>query len=363
MYSSDRKLILIRFRPTSLGKKSANISIVHNESDTPVIIPLSGYSVANHGVFINPSFIRLLGAGNTREIRIYNAIHETLTIHSIMSTDSNFQIFGVGMSPFSLNLRQEFTFRVMFLDLLEGEKSASLIISHSASDTPHIIPLAGVSSPRQPAIQILPIPQFGNVALNETSELLPIDILNVGNEWLLIDSMWLLGDDADYFTIIPTELLPINVMWGSFLRFNVQFSPKTLGEKTARVFIQHNAGISYTIINLTETGVPTTSVHDIDEVPRVAALLGNFPNPFNPITSIRYQVSGIGCSYVHIEVFNIRGQRIRTLLDGSVEFGAGRHSVIWDGRDDGGRGLGSGVYFYRMRVGEYVSVRRMVLVK
>ena len=59
----------------------------------------------------------------------------------------------------------------------------------------------------------------------------------------------------------------------------------------------------------------------------------------------------------------MRGQRIRVLLDGSREFGAGRHSVVWDGRDESGNQMSSGLYFYRMRAGEYQAVRRMVLMK
>ena len=66
---------------------------------------------------------------------------------------------------------------------------------------------------------------------------------------------------------------------------------------------------------------------------------------------------------MRIEVYNIRGQLIRTLLDGSRAFGVGEHSVVWNGRDENGRSVSSGVYFYRMTAGEYQSVKRMVLMK
>jgi len=59
----------------------------------------------------------------------------------------------------------------------------------------------------------------------------------------------------------------------------------------------------------------------------------------------------------------MRGQLVRVLLDGSIEFGAGHHSIVWDGRDDNGVHVSSGIYLYRMRAGEYQSVRRMVLMK
>ena len=104
----------------------------------------------------------------------------------------------------------------------------------------------------------------------------------------------------------------------------------------------------------------------------------NFPNPFNPETTIQFAVSGFksphthlykGGSHVLLNVYNARGQRVRTLLDGSTEFTAGYHDVVWNGRDDSGNSVGSGVYFYRMIsrdiiYGEVINeVRRMLLLK
>jgi hypothetical protein len=98
--------------------------------------------------------------------------------------------------------------------------------------------------------------------------------------------------------------------------------------------------------------------HDI-VIPEVTALGTNFPNPFNPVTNIRFDMAEAG--HVVIEVYNIRGQRVKSLVND--EMAAGRHSVEWNGTDDHGRIVGSGVYFYTMRAGEYSSTRRMVLMK
>jgi hypothetical protein len=114
---------------------------------------------------------------------------------------------------------------------------------------------------------------------------------------------------------------------------------------------------------------------DYVELPTVTALGANFPNPFNPVTVIRYQVSenatqqgissgvsqGDGNQFVNITVYNIRGQRIRTLVNDYVA--PGFYSVEWNSTDDNGRLVGSGVYFYRMTAGEYSSTRRMILMK
>jgi flagellar hook assembly protein FlgD len=62
-----------------------------------------------------------------------------------------------------------------------------------------------------------------------------------------------------------------------------------------------------------------------------------------------------------LEVFNLLGQTVRTLVDGPVA--AGTHTVVWDGRDDVRRELGSGIYLYRLQAGDRVATRAMVLLK
>jgi len=103
------------------------------------------------------------------------------------------------------------------------------------------------------------------------------------------------------------------------------------------------------------------TVANIDEVvvPVVTNLLGNYPNPFNPETVIGFSLAQRG--NVSIDIFNLKGQKVRSLVN--EVYSAGAHSVVWNGRDEHGRQVGSGVYFYRMSVGEYVQVRKMILLK
>jgi len=98
---------------------------------------------------------------------------------------------------------------------------------------------------------------------------------------------------------------------------------------------------------------------DLVNVPTVTTLRMNYPNPFNPSTTISFDVAQAG--HVVIEVFNVRGQRVQSLVDGV--YVAGRHSVVWDGNDFSGRNVASGMYFYRMTTGNYSSVRKMLLMK
>ncbi|MCK4657312.1 MAG: T9SS type A sorting domain-containing protein, partial [candidate division Zixibacteria bacterium] len=83
------------------------------------------------------------------------------------------------------------------------------------------------------------------------------------------------------------------------------------------------------------------------------------PNPFNPTTTIEFYTDR--SVHVNLHIFNILGQRIRTLMDAPLEIG--KHSVVWDGRDDGGNDVASGMYFYRIQAGSNVQTRKMVKLK
>jgi hypothetical protein len=86
-------------------------------------------------------------------------------------------------------------------------------------------------------------------------------------------------------------------------------------------------------------------------------LLQNFPNPFNPGTVIPYAVSELAS--VHLVIYNILGQQVRTLVNETQS--AGRYRVTWDARDSEGHGVAAGVYLYRLQINDFSATRRMVL--
>ena len=83
-------------------------------------------------------------------------------------------------------------------------------------------------------------------------------------------------------------------------------------------------------------------------------LIGNRPNPFNPVTQIHFYLPD--AANVRIDIYNVLGQRVTRLVDEVKE--AGKHIVVWDGS-----GAASGLYFYRFQTGEYVETKKMLLLK
>jgi len=95
------------------------------------------------------------------------------------------------------------------------------------------------------------------------------------------------------------------------------------------------------------------------ETPKVFTLNQNAPNPFNPATSISFSLAED--RNTSLVVYDALGRTVRTLVNGPLP--AGTHTVRWDGRDDTGAAVSSGVYLYRLTAGGVTETRRMTLVR
>jgi hypothetical protein len=98
---------------------------------------------------------------------------------------------------------------------------------------------------------------------------------------------------------------------------------------------------------------------DLSLRPTEFDLRQNYPNPFNPATTIQYALPR--ASEVSVEVYNILGQRVRSLVDEQQD--PGYKTLWWDGKDDYGNEVSSGVYFYRIEAGDFVQSKKMTLLK
>ena len=88
-------------------------------------------------------------------------------------------------------------------------------------------------------------------------------------------------------------------------------------------------------------------------------LLNNFPNPFNRSTMVSFSLAKSG--NVNLEIYNVKGQKVRTLVNEHLDVGS--HSVVWNGTDKNNQPIASGVYLYKMKTGEYIQTNRMIMMK
>jgi hypothetical protein len=161
------------------------------------------------------------------------------------------------------------------------------------------------------------------------------------------------GTSVESFTEIFSETLKDN-NWArreiSLLAFEGQFI--YIAFRHYKSVDKHNLLIDDVWIGVDD--FVDTSEHDRTQ------LIGNFPNPFRESTTIEFFLLNSNTPTT-LKVYNIRGQRVKTLVNSTLN--AGLHPVIWDGTDDSGRRVRSGIYFYHLRAGNHSSARKMLFLR
>jgi hypothetical protein len=117
-------------------------------------------------------------------------------------------------------------------------------------------------------------------------------------------------------------------------------------------FIDGNSAYPYYQVNIKQSDfdTPVNAVTKLDQ---------NYPNPFNPTTTIKYNVKED--MKVNLEIYNIRGQLVKSLGNGFVT--KGNHNSTWDGKDNAGNACASGIYLYKLKTGDTFITRKMMMLK
>jgi hypothetical protein len=102
-----------------------------------------------------------------------------------------------------------------------------------------------------------------------------------------------------------------------------------------------------------------TGLGDLETLPTTFDIAQNYPNPFNPTTTIKYQLPQV--SDVKLVIYNVLGQKVRTLVNSRLE--AGYHSVVWDGLNEQGSTVASGVYIYHFQAADFQKTMKLMLLK
>ena len=164
------------------------------------------------------------------------------------------------------------------------------------------------------------------------------------------------------YTVVGAGMLTVDSS-STYKNFNVPIiysGPETPNNVTVAFTIGPLTIGSWALVDSISIGPVATSVEsEAAAIPESFFLSQNYPNPFNPVTNIRFSI--LEPSDLKIEIYNIRGQRVRILVDDHLQ--AGDHVVQWDSRDANGRSAAAGIYFYRLKAGNQSSTKKMLLLR
>ena len=238
-----------------------------------------------------------------------------------------------------------------------GSELVQLVVDDGfggADSTTFIISVIAENDPPQPFALISPVEQFYSTWPPM------IDFIwekSMDPEGSSISYFWVLSsseDFADSLSYAMTADTAYTFPTGGVIKQNGHFYWKVLAISNSDSYFSEATNVGHFL-------VATADVDDIaqGEQPTEFKLMPNYPNPFNPETHITYHLAEI--TRVRLEVFNQMGAVIRVLAAG--EKAAGVHSVTWDGRNDQGQQVSSGVYFYRIQSDKQQFIEKMLLMK
>jgi hypothetical protein len=195
---------------------------------------------------------------------------------------------------------------------------------------------------------------FDTTIIGSSSEM-TLEISNIGLEVLAVSDI--VSTNGPVYSVDTTSF---TLLSGESITITVTFAPDQPGELSGSLRIASDDPIRDTlIVHLVGMGDVPVSASEAGRLPAEYSLDQNYPNPFNPVTTIRYALPA--ASEVNLTIYNLLGGKIRTLVEGPIP--AGYHEALWDGKNNAGAAVTSGLYIYRLTAGGYQSIRKMILVK
>lgn len=201
------------------------------------------------------------------------------------------------------------------------------------------VPSASVSITQEAAFYLIVTPDSLTVSAEAGTATL----------WVSSNLAWTVSDDADWLSCSPTSGSGSDSLSMSFAE-NLSTEPR-------HAYITISGGTFTITIPFTQEGM--VSVADELQVPAATGLLGAYPNPFHSGTQLKYALASP--AQITVSVYNIKGSRVRLLQSAAAQ--PGIHRLVWDGRDENGTEVGSGVYYVVLRAGRQVFSRKLTLIK
>jgi len=216
---------------------------------------------------------------------------------------------------------------------------------------PHIFTVIGAPVPAELVVDPL---SFNIEMQQDETDAALMELKNIGG----ISLTYSLSETADWLTLDPTSG---TVNAGDSSDVVLTFNSTGLAADTymCNIVISDDREETNIPVTLTVLGLGVENNSQL----LANGLLGNYPNPFNPSTTISFSLDMN--AYVQLSIVNTRGQKVRTLVDGHKI--SGQHNVVWDGRDNDGNSVASGVFFSVMGIDredlDYTSVKKIILLK
>ncbi|MBD3225500.1 MAG: T9SS type A sorting domain-containing protein [Caldithrix sp.] len=175
-----------------------------------------------------------------------------------------------------------------------------------------------------------------------------------GSGECLVDGDFMLSADQD-----PNNTFYINDDEGYLYAFGDTVRPGETIDRIAGIYTFSFGSYKIEVRDADDFGNVVGVKENFTPAPLTYELAQNFPNPFNPETRIYFEIPN--SQQVQLVIYNILGQKVRTLV--KDQFNAGRHTINWNGRNDAGQRMPSGVYIYRIKAGSYIDSKKMIMVK
>jgi hypothetical protein len=338
----------IRFSPVALGAVTGNLTITSNAPTSPTTVSLTGTGAPEITMTVNHRTIAfgdvVVGAHRDTTVTLTNTGNDSLRISAFTAGNARFTLETpvTVIAPAGVK-----TVTLRFTPSMAGLLNSFFTVTSNALSSPDTIAVSG-NGVVPAAIAFAPTElHFDSVAVGSNKTLV-LTINNGGNQKLTVTSIT--STNADFNALVGQ----FEVSGGGTYNDMVRFTPSVLGDRSGYLIIASNAPTSPDSVAVDGIGKLLVSVPELRVSPGAFTLYRNYPNPFRPSTTIRYDLET--AASVRLTVHNTLGQTVATLVDEPQT--PGTHSVQWTPA-----GNAPGVYLYVLRVGATEAYGRMVVAK
>jgi len=323
-------------------------AIIHAESPGPGS-PEPNITVEPESLIFDTTAV---GSSSVDMLSITNTGSDTLLIYNLFSPDS---IFSVNTDSLNVLPGDDQIVLVTFVPNQPTDYSSDLFIVNNDPETDTLVVLlTGVGFIRAPEISVDPIYLAFDTTAAGSSNLKLLTIYNTGNATLTISNI------SSTESVFSTNLTSYDIQSGDSQMVQVAFTPTEPIIYTSNLFvISNDSEMDTLIVPVSGVGIMLARIELDAQLPHILVLYPNYPNPFNPVTTLRYDLPETGL--VTITIYDMLGRQVKTLMDQTQD--AGYKSLIWDATNNYGKPVSAGIYLYQIQAGEYMQTKKMVLLK